>query len=97
MTDGDVLADQQNRAVAFGTLGGGWRPLNRLALKAQVDGHTSGYRDSDLPELSDSLQLVIGGSLGLTETLTLDLAIVEDIAVATAPDIVFHLALRQSF
>lgn len=97
MSDSDVLADQQHHTVAFGTLGGGWRPLNRLALKAQVDGHTSCYRGSDLPELSDSLQLAVGGSVGLTETLTLDLAIAEDIAVATAPDIVFHMSLKQIF
>ena len=97
MSDGDVLADQQRHAVAFGTLGGGWRPLPRLALKAQVDGQTSYYSDSELRELSDSLQLAFGGTVGLTETLTLDIAIVEDIAVATAPDIVFHLALRQTF
>jgi hypothetical protein len=97
MSDGDILADQQRHAAAFGTLGGGWRPLMRLALKAQVDGHTSCYSDSDLRELSDSLQLVVGGTLGLTETLTLDIAISEDIVVATAPDIVFHLALRQIF
>jgi hypothetical protein len=37
------------------------------------------------------------GTLGLTETLALDLAISEDIVVNTAPDIVFHLALRQTF
>jgi hypothetical protein len=97
MSDGDVLADQQRHAAAFGTLGGGWRPLPRLALKAQVDGHTSCYNDSVLRELSDSLQLAFGGTLGLTETLTLDIAISEDVAVNTAPDIVFHLALRQTF
>ena len=97
MSDGDVLADQQRHVAAFGTLGGGWRPLPRLALKAQVDGHTSCYRDSDLSELSDSLQLAFGGTIGLTETLTLDLAVAEDIAVDTAPDIVFHLAIRQTF
>jgi hypothetical protein len=97
MSDGEVLAGQQRHAAAFGTFGGGWRPLDRLALKAQVDGHTSCYSNSGLRELSDSLQFVFGGTLGMTETLTLDIAISEDIVVNTAPDIVFHLALRQAF
>jgi hypothetical protein len=97
MSDGDVLAKLQRHAAAFGTLGGGWRPLPRLVLKIQVDGHTPLFRNSDLQELSGSAQLAIGGTLGLTETLALDLAVVEDIVVDTAPDVVFHLALRQTF
>jgi hypothetical protein len=97
MSDGEVLAAQQRHAVAFGTLGGGWQLLPNLALKAQVDGHTSCYRDSNFRELSDSLQLALGGTVGLTDTLTLDVAVIEDIVVDSAPDIVFHLALRQIF
>lgn len=97
MSDSDVLADQQRHAAGFATLGGGWQPLSRLALKVQIDGHTAMYSDSSLRELSDSLQLAIGGTVGVTDTLALDLAITEDIAVDTAPDIVFHLALRKTF
>lgn len=97
MSDSDVLADQQRNAVAFGTIGGGWRPLSWLAFKAQVDGHTAFYQGSDLRQLSESLQLAIGGTLGLTETLTLDLAVTEDIVVDSASDVVFHLALRKTF
>ena len=97
MSKGHVLPDQQRHVVAFGTLGGGWRPLSRLALKIQVDGHTSFYRDSNLPELSESMQLTMGGTLGLTNSLALDVAVSEDIVVDSAPDVVFHLALRQIF
>jgi Protein of unknown function (DUF3187) len=97
MTKGDVLPDQQRHVVAFGTLGGGWMPLSRLALKVQVDGHTSFYRHSNLRELSESLQLTIGGTLGLTNSLALDIAVSEDIIVDSAPDVLFHLALRQTF
>ena len=97
MSDGDVLEDQQRNAVAFGTLGGGWRPLPRLALKLQFDGHTPFYRDSGLRELDGSVQLALGGTIGLTETLDLDLAVVEDIIADSAPDVVFHLALRKTF
>jgi len=97
MSDGDVLPDQQRNAVAFGTLGGGWRPLSRLALKLQFDGHTSFYSDSDLRELDESVQLVLGGTVGVTETLSLDLAVSEDIVVDSASDVVFHLAFLQKF
>lgn len=97
MSDSDVLSDQQRPVVVFGTLGGGWRPLSWLAFKAQVDGHTSFYRGSDLQQLSESLQLVIGGTLGLTESMALDLAVTEDIVVDSASDVVFHLALRKTF
>jgi hypothetical protein len=55
MSEGNVLPDQQRNVAAFGTIGGGWKPLARLALKAQVDGHTSFYSGSNLRELSESL------------------------------------------
>ena len=97
MTDGDVLPDQQRNAVAFGTLGGGWLPLPRLALKLQFDGHTPFYRDSGLRELGESVQLVLGGTIGVTDTLSLDIAISEDIVVDSASDAVFHFALKQTF
>jgi hypothetical protein len=98
MSDGDVLADRQRNAVAFGTLGGGWRPFSRVAFKAQVDAHSPFYRGSDLRELSGaSAQLAIGGTVGITDALLLDIAVTEDIVVDTAPDVVFHFSLRQTF
>jgi hypothetical protein len=97
MSNGDILAEQQRHLVAFATLGGGWRPLSSLILKIQVDGHTAFFRNSELREFSDSLQLTIGGTLGLAKSLALDLAVTEDIVVNASPDVVFHLALRQSF
>ena len=98
MSHGDVLPDQQRHAVLFGTLGGGWRPLSWLALKTQIDAHSPFYRGSDLRALSlPSMQLVVGGTLGFSKNLSLDLAVSEDIIIETAPDVAFHLALRQRF
>jgi hypothetical protein len=97
MSEGDVLADQQRDVVAFGTLGAGWQPLTRLALKVQMDGHTAFYKETDLTQLSGSVQLAIGGTVGLTDSLALDIAVTEDIVVDSASDVVFHLALRQAF
>lgn len=97
MTKGEVIADRQRQAVAFGTVGFGWQPLSWLALKLQVDGHTAFY-DSGLTELGDpSAQLLMGGTLELPANTKLDIAVSEDIVVNTAPDVVFHFDLRRTF
>jgi hypothetical protein len=98
MTESDVLPDQQRNVVAFGSIGAGWRPLSWLVLKVQFDGHTAFYKDSDLVELSsDSVQIVMGGSLVFSERTTLDIGVSEDLVVKTAPDVVFHFALSHRF
>ena len=97
LSDGDIIADQQNHLVGFGTLGIGWQALASLNLKLQIDAHTAFYDDSDLDELSESAQLNIGGTLAVTEATDLDIAVGEDIVVDSAPDVVFHIALRTSF
>jgi hypothetical protein len=98
MTDGDVLPDQQQNFVAFSSLGAGWSPISWLALKLQFDGHTAFYRDSDLVEpSSNSVQSVTGGMLAFSERTTLDIGVSEDLVVKTAPDVVFHFALRHRF
>ncbi len=93
---GDILAERRRTVVGFGSVGAAWRPWQRLALKAQLDGHTPFYR-SDLVPLGASVQIVLGGTVALSERTTLDLALVEDLIVYSAPDVVFHLALRTRF
>jgi hypothetical protein len=98
LTDGDVLKDQQRNLAAFGSLGLGWSPLQWLALKVQADAHTSFYTGSNLKQVnSGSVQLVSGGTIGFSENTFLDLGVSEDVLVDTAPDVVFHLALRSRF
>ena len=98
MTEGDVLPDQQQNAVAFGSLGAGWHPLAWLTLKVQFDGHTAFYKDSDLVELSSgSVQIVMGGTLHFSDRTALDIGVSEDLVVKTAPDVVFHFALHHRF
>ncbi|GAM08515.1 hypothetical protein OR1_00787 [Geobacter sp. OR-1] len=98
MTRGNVLPDQQRSLAAFGTLGAGWAPTNWIAFIMQFSGHTPFYQGSDLKELSaNSLQLHSGGTLRLPGSLLLDIAVSEDIAVNTAPDVTLHLALRRPF
>ncbi len=98
MTDGQVLQDQQRHWVGFGGLGVGWSPLRWLAFKIQTQFHTPFYQESDLRQLNAvSAQLTMGGTLALSDRLTLDLGITEDIVVSTAPDVVFHLNLKGKF
>lgn len=98
MSPGDVLPNLQRSLVEFGTLGAGWSPLDWLAFKLQFDAHTPFYRDSALRELDDTaVQLTVGGTLGFSRNVALDLGVSEDIVVKTSPDVVFHVALRSSF
>jgi hypothetical protein len=98
MTRGDVLPDQQNRLVGFGTFGLGWGPAEWISFKLQLNGHTAFYHDSSLIELSsNSLMLVVGGALKLPDDYLLDIGVSEDVAVATAPDVAFHLGLSRRF
>lgn len=92
---GDVLADQQRRLVGFGSVGVHWRITPTVTSTAQIDSHTPFYRDTALTPLGDtSVQLVLGGTWRLWERTALELAIVEDIAVDTAPDIVVRFGVR---
>lgn len=98
MSDGDVLRDQQENLVGFGTFGVGWGPAEWISFKVQVNGHTPFYRGSSLDELSaPSFLLLTGGALRLPGNYLLDLAVSEDVAVATSPDVVFHLGLSRRF
>ena len=98
MTKGNVLPDQQQNAVAFGSLGAGWHPPAWLTLKVQFDGHTAFYKDSDLVELSSgSVQIVMGGPLHFSDRTAFDIGVSEDLVVKTDPDVVFHFALNHRF
>jgi len=98
MTRGEVLADQQNNLVGFGTLGLGWGPTEWISFKLQLNGNTALYHGSSLLELSSgSLMLVSGGALKLPGNYLLDIGVSEDVAVATAPDVAFHLGLSKRF
>lgn len=98
MTRGDVLPEQQNNLVGFGTLGVGWGPAEWISFKLQFNAHTALYHDSALNELSQhSLMLVGGGALKLPGGYLLDIGVSENVSVATAPDVSFHLGLQKQF
>ena len=95
---GEVLRSKQRQKVGFGSVGLGWTAINWLTFKLQIDGHTRFFNDSQLKQIdSTSAQLAIGGAIKLSEQLVLDLCVVEDIIVDTAPDVTFHAALSYLY
>lgn len=98
MSKSDVLRDQHKQLAGFGTFGLGWGPASWISFKAQLNANTPLYRDSSLDELSKSpLLLVFGGALKLPGDYLLDIGVAEDVGVATAPDVSFHLGLTKQF
>ncbi len=98
MSRGDVLASQQRPATAFGRIGLAWSPSDRLALKLQLEAHSSLYRGSDLVQVnSPAALLTMGGTIALPGGVNLDLGFSEDMVVEAASDGAFHLALNRLF
>ena len=97
MGEPHVFAARHEDRVVFGTFGGGWRPLPRLGLKAQLDFHSRFY-DSSLDEMGkDSIQASVGGWLALGERRWLSLAVSEDLIVHSAPDFSVHVGFSGDF
>lgn len=98
MGDGKVLKEQQRNLAGFGTVGFGWSPADWIAIKVQTLWHSPLYQGSGLRELAnESLVITSGGTLAFSKRTTLDIGVSEDLSVKTAPDVVFHFALRQRF
>lgn len=98
MSDGDVLSEQRNNLAGFGTLGLGWGPVPWISFKVQLNGNTPLYHGSSLDEISSSsLMLISGGALRFPGGYLLDIGVSEDLAVATASDVSFHLGLSKKF
>jgi hypothetical protein len=94
----DVMPELHRQAVVFGGFGAGWSPWQWLKLQLQVDLHSAFYRESKLRSLGDeSMMLTMGGVLALSQNQELELALVEDVAIETAPDVAIHLAWRYRY
>ena len=98
MSNGTVLADQQQNLVGLANIGIGWAPKEWISFKVQININTPFYRGSSLKELSSSsVMLVSGGAIKLPGNYLLDIGVSEDVAVATAPDVAFHLGVSKRF
>ncbi|WP_339669059.1 DUF3187 family protein [Dasania marina] len=93
--DGEVLAQQQEDQVWFGSTTVSWDFGDNFTVKTQLDFHSAFY-DSALKQIGkSSVQWLLGGSYKITEKLIFDFSLSEDIVVETAPDVVFMFGLRM--
>jgi len=84
--DANVLDDKRRQFMAYGSVGTAWEILPALSVKLQLDAHSTGY-NSQLRELNESVQLVIGGSVRINNSWLLDIGISEDLLVNSAQDV----------
>ncbi|MEZ5569632.1 MAG: DUF3187 family protein [Halioglobus sp.] len=90
----DRLAEFQQRDLWFAGLGMDWRFARRWSAIVQVDSHAAPL-DSDLTATGDTaFLLAVGARWQFAEHWQLDLSVVEDIGVETAPDVVFQASIR---
>ena len=82
----NLLDNQRRQFMAYGSVGMAWEVLSELSVKWQLDAHSTGY-NSQLRELNESVQLVIGGSVRIGDSWLLDIAISEDLFVNSAQDV----------
>jgi hypothetical protein len=93
--DSDVLDGLRRDAVAIGSVGLS-RPVWRaLSLRLQLDGHTSFYDTPLRPIGAASVQLAFGGTVELARAGRLDIAVIENLATDTTPDVTLHLGWRR--
>lgn len=98
LTRGDVLPAQQRRAVAFGDAMLAWGYSAALTLKLQLDAHSAFYRDSEIDALgSEALLVTVGGSIAAGDDSHIEIAVVEDALIMTAPDVTFYLRWRARY
>ncbi len=78
--------------VPTGVVGGSWQAFPRFGLKAQIDVHGAFY-ETPLEEIGEpGIQAALSAWRRTGERGTLELAVVEDLNVSTAPDVVLQVA-----
>jgi len=91
----EVISGQQKQLVELAGFGVGYRVVRRVALMAQLYGHTKLYRDSEINALSrPGGQFVFGGRIGVAPRLSLDLGVQEDVSINSSPDFGIHFGLN---
>lgn len=92
--DSDLLGEVQERDLWFLGLTMDWIVAPAWSIIAQVDAHAA-VAESDISGLGDdTIMLTVGGRWRLSDGLALDVSVVEDIRVETAPDVTFQLSVR---
>ncbi len=78
--------------VPTGIVGGSWQALPEFGLKAQIDVHGAFY-DSQLEEIGETaIEATFSAWRRMGRRGQIDFAVVEDLNVSTAPDVVLQVA-----
>lgn len=86
------VAFPMQSVVYTAVIGGSWQAWRRTALKAQLDINTP-FFDSPLEEIGETaVQITAGAWWRANDRAWLEFALVEDLEVSTAPDVVLHFA-----
>jgi hypothetical protein len=90
--DPEVVEFDAETWVPTGIVGGSWQILREWGLKGQVDVHGAFY-DSELEEIGETaFQATLSAWRRMGRRGQVELAIVEDLNVSTAPDVVLQVA-----
>ncbi len=97
LPESDVLDDRQKNSAWFGSAEIAWAATQDWRLRAQVSTHSAIY-DSALTSLGEtSAQILLGGTVRLSPRWALDIALSEDIAPDTAPDVSLQFGLKSRY
>ena len=92
--ESDLIANMQERDLWFVGLGLDWRINSGWSLLGQLDAHAA-PADSDIDGIGEpAVMLTVGGRWRFADAWSLDLSLVEDVQVETAPDVTFQASLR---
>jgi len=95
--EGELIPDKQVTWVEFGHIGIQIPLHDRVVLHAQLDAHTDILATGN-PLVADGGVLgTVGGRIGLSRRLWVDLAIIEDLENEAASDVVFQILLGAKF
>lgn len=91
--DPDLIPFDAETWVPTAVVGGSWQVWPNFGLKGQLDVHGAFY-DSPLEEIGDTaIQATLGAWRRMGQRGQIEFAVVEDLNVSTAPDVVLQVAV----
>ncbi|HVJ30340.1 MAG TPA: DUF3187 family protein [Gammaproteobacteria bacterium] len=95
--DAELVEFDANTWVPTGIIGGSWQLLPEFGFKGQIDVHGAFY-DSQLEEIGETaIQATFSAWRRMGQRGQIELAVVEDLNVSTAPDVVLQVAAAWQF
>jgi hypothetical protein len=95
--DPEVVEFDAETWVPTGIIGGSWQVLPEFGLKGQMDVHGAFY-DSQLEEIGETaIQATFSAWRRMGQRGQIEFAVVEDLNVSTAPDVVLQVAAAWQF